>query len=134
VTLASPPPPPPPGPSSLPPRSMPAGSGSAVPALIHSTHYITTVYIGSLMPVRAPVVNNSGYCQLDVPCHYNVQIMYSNIKTSWSSSVPHHIILISLHQLYNYNIFIFQSGQSVRKSVPEFIAPVFAKTNSRRSF
>ncbi len=124
----------------------------------------------------------------------------SNIKTSWSSSVPHHIILISLHQLYNYNIFIFQSCRSVknychsgptlvlqgssstvafyhlgsypfhiipftirnlglgitvphqcvplfldpefifqhtnscRKSVLEFIEPVFAKTSSRRSF
>ncbi len=41
--------------------------------------------------------------------------MYSNITTSWSSSVSHHIILISWHQLlYNYNIFTFQSGRSVK--------------------
>jgi hypothetical protein len=40
--------------------------------------------------------------------------MYSNITTSWSSSVLHHIILIPWHQLYNYNIFIFQSGRSVK--------------------
>ncbi len=43
-----------------------------------------------------------------------MHIKYSNIKTSRSSSVPLHIILISWHQLCNYNIFIFQSCRSVK--------------------